>query len=126
LFLFIGDIRRLEAVDIPALHRLKNVIVFPMNGPRPHAMEMSGGDLDGDTFWICQHEELIFKCNDEPFDYQDQTITAQKKAEAEKNKNITIEDVCDFFTEYIKADKSVKKFYFYFNHQPSFQSWDYR
>ena len=24
-------------------------------------MEMSGGDLDGDTFWISRHKELIFR-----------------------------------------------------------------
>jgi hypothetical protein len=76
-----------------------------MNGPRPHAMEMSGGDLDGDTFWISQHKEFIFEYNDEPFDYQDQAIDAQTKAVGENNKRITIEDVCNFFGEYIEADK---------------------
>ncbi|CAF4541298.1 unnamed protein product, partial [Rotaria sp. Silwood2] len=67
-----GDIRKLQAVDIPALHGLKNVIVFPMKGPRPHPKEMSGGDLDGDTFWITRHPDLIFEKNEDPFDYQDQ------------------------------------------------------
>jgi RNA-dependent RNA polymerase len=105
LFLFTGDIRRLEAVDIPALHKLKNVIVFPVDGPRPHPLEMSGGDLDGDTFWICNDEQLIFESNEEPFDYQDQTVEAERKAQLESRKQFTIEDICNFFGEYIKADK---------------------
>ncbi|CAF3855780.1 unnamed protein product, partial [Rotaria sp. Silwood1] len=99
-----GDIRRLEAVDVSALHELKNVIVFPINGDRPHAMEMSGGDLDGDTFWICQHPDLIFQTNEDPFDYKDQEIEAKKKAELHKNIQYTINDVCKFFGEYIEAD----------------------
>ncbi|CAF1664186.1 unnamed protein product, partial [Adineta ricciae] len=67
-----GDIRRLTAVDVPALHKLKNVVVFPMKGDRPHPAEMSGGDLDGDTFWVCQDQRLIFQKNEQPFDYHDQ------------------------------------------------------
>ncbi len=105
LFFFIGDIRRLEAVDIPALHKLKNVIVFPIKGLCPHAMEMSGGDLDGDTFWICQDEKLIFERNEESFDYQDQTVLAEQQAQMNSGRQFTIEDVCNFFGEYIEADK---------------------
>lgn len=103
--LFTGDIRRLEAVDIPALRKLKNVIVFPMVGCCPHPMEMSGGDLDGDTFWICQDKDLIFVSNEDSFDYQDQTVAAEQKAQMDNGRRFTIEDVCNFFGEYIEADK---------------------
>ncbi|CAF4632361.1 unnamed protein product, partial [Rotaria socialis] len=99
-----GDIRKLTAVDIPALHRLKNVIVFPMNGPRPHPMEMSGGDLDGDTFWISCNRKLIFSKNEEPFDYQDQEDQANIETQSQTNVQYTIKDVCNFFGEYIAAD----------------------
>ncbi|CAM2712695.1 unnamed protein product [Rotaria socialis] len=99
-----GDIRKLTAVDIPALHRLKNVIVFPMNGPRPHPMEMSGGDLDGDTFWISCNPKLIFSKNEEPFDYQDQEDQANIETQSQTNVQYTIKDVCNFFGEYIAAD----------------------
>ncbi|CAF1363950.1 unnamed protein product [Rotaria sp. Silwood1] len=98
-----GDIRKLTAVDVPALHSLKNVIVFPMNGPRPHPVEMSGGDLDGDTFWISRHPDLIFKENEDPFDYQDQDHEANKM-QTTNDVQHTIEDVCNFFGEYIAAD----------------------
>lgn len=107
VFLLSGDIRRLTAVDVPQLRELENVLVFPKRGVRPHAAEMSGGDLDGDIFWVCQDEQLIFSNNEEPFDYQDQEVEAQKKAQSEPGVKFTIEDVCDFFGEYIEADKSV-------------------
>ena len=100
-----GDIRKLEAVDIPMFHSLKNVIVFPQHTPRPHPKEMSGGDLDGDTFWITRHPKLIFtRDNEEPFDYQGQEDEA-KGAQSSPSPRHTIEEVCNFFGEYIAADK---------------------
>lgn len=97
--------RKLQAVNIPLFHSLKNVIVFPQQGPRPHPKEMSGGDLDGDTFWITRHPQLIFpRDNEDPFDYQGQEDEA-KEAHSSPSTPHTIEEVCNFFGEYIAADK---------------------
>ncbi|UJR19685.1 hypothetical protein I4U23_022819 [Adineta vaga] len=82
-----GDIRRLEAVDIPCLHGLKNVIVFPCQGPQSHA-----------------NPRLIFEKNRDPLDYEDQVVKAKKQAQFSRTNCYTIEDVCDFFAEYMKAD----------------------
>ena len=99
----IGDIRRLEAVDVVGLWSLKNVVVFPSEGIRPHAMEMSGGDLDGDTFWVCRNPQLLFQWNEEPFDYHEQTVASQNNTQVIRA--YTIGDVVEFFGEYIEADK---------------------
>lgn len=56
-----GDIRVLRCrSDVPdELRRLKDCVVFPSNGPRPHPDECTGGDLDGDVFVVIWDERLI-------------------------------------------------------------------
>ncbi len=48
-----GDIRMLNAVNIPELSHLFNVIVFSSKGERPQCNMMAGGDLDGDVYFVC-------------------------------------------------------------------------
>lgn len=68
------DIRLLNCADIPQLHHLQDVIVFPVQGDRylkllcaillrmstrPHTNEIGGGDMDGDQYFVSWNEELI-------------------------------------------------------------------
>ncbi|KAL6843314.1 hypothetical protein ACP4OV_027027 [Aristida adscensionis] len=54
-----GDVRILEAVDVPDLHHLVDCLVFPKKGERPHANEASGRDLDGDVYFVTWDERLV-------------------------------------------------------------------
>ncbi|KAH1747972.1 hypothetical protein KXV52_004173 [Aspergillus fumigatus] len=54
-----GDLRKLKAVDRPELSHLRDCIVFAVKGERPAADQMSGGDLDGDTFFVCWDPDLV-------------------------------------------------------------------
>jgi RNA-dependent RNA polymerase len=47
-----GDLRVVEGVDVPALHHLRSVVVFPQHGDRDIPSMCSGGDLDGDDFFV--------------------------------------------------------------------------
>ena len=53
-----GDVRLLNAVDRPEFHHLNNVIVFPSTGDRPLCNMMSGGDLDGDVYFVCWNKMI--------------------------------------------------------------------
>eukprot|EP01088_Endostelium_zonatum_P009879 TRINITY_DN2320_c0_g1_i2.p1 TRINITY_DN2320_c0_g1~~TRINITY_DN2320_c0_g1_i2.p1 ORF type:complete len:1391 (-),score=125.64 TRINITY_DN2320_c0_g1_i2:617-4789(-) len=64
-----GDIRKLWAVDIPEYRHLRECVVFSVQGDRPVADQSSGGDLDGDMFFICWDEELIPKDDVPAADY---------------------------------------------------------
>lgn len=48
-----GDVRLLKGVNRPEFHHLFNVVVFPSTGERPLCNMMSGGDLDGDVYFVC-------------------------------------------------------------------------
>lgn len=65
----LGDIRVLDAIDIPKLHHLVDCIVFPTKGKQPHPNEIAGSDLDGDEYFVCWDEQLIPCTLREPYNY---------------------------------------------------------
>lgn len=51
---------------------LKDCVVFPSRGKRPHPQEMAGSDLDGDEYVVIWDQRFIFPGpNVEPFEYAD-------------------------------------------------------
>ncbi|KAJ3023031.1 hypothetical protein HKX48_004512 [Thoreauomyces humboldtii] len=64
-----GDVQIAECVDIKELKHLEDVVVFSQHGERPLPNMLAGGDLDGDTFFVCWDERLIPKVTDQPMKY---------------------------------------------------------
>uniref|UniRef100_A0A6N2KT36 RNA-dependent RNA polymerase n=1 Tax=Salix viminalis TaxID=40686 RepID=A0A6N2KT36_SALVM len=92
-----GDMRVLQAVDVPALHHMVDCIVFPQKGKRPHTNECSGSDLDGDVYFVCWDRDLIPPRTLPPMDYTAAQATIL-------DHDVTIEEVQEFFTDYLLND----------------------
>ncbi|KAJ1267763.1 hypothetical protein BS78_07G083000 [Paspalum vaginatum] len=94
-----GDVRILEAVDVPELYHLMDCLVFPRRGERPHANEASGSDLDGDVFFVTWDQNLVppGKKSCPPMDYS--------PAEAELlPREVQQHDTIDFYLESMLND----------------------
>ncbi|XP_044505487.1 probable RNA-dependent RNA polymerase 1 [Mangifera indica] len=92
-----GDMRVLEAVDVPALHHMVDCVVFPAKGKRLHPNECSGSDLDGDMYFVCWDPDLIPPYQFRPMDY------TPGKAKV-FHRDVTIEDVEEYFVDFIVND----------------------
>ncbi|KAK3994424.1 RNA dependent RNA polymerase-domain-containing protein [Cladorrhinum sp. PSN332] len=64
-----GDMQKFKAVQKPELDHLVDCIVFSTKGRRPAADLMSGGDLDGDTFFVCWDSDVIPSTISQPAQY---------------------------------------------------------
>ncbi|KAK1656065.1 RNA-dependent RNA polymerase [Colletotrichum phormii] len=93
-----GDIRVVEAVDVPDLHHLQNVVVFPSTGDRDVPSMCSGGDLDGDDFFVIWNPDLIPKnWHHPPMNY-----IAPKAPKLKRD--VKVSDLRTFFVRYIQND----------------------
>ncbi|CAL9102881.1 unnamed protein product, partial [Musa textilis] len=94
-----GDIRVLQAVYDVGLDDmgLVDCIVFPQKGARPHPNECSGGDLDGDLYFICWDKNLIPPETDTPMDYTPRRPRLM-------DHDVTLEEIQKFFVDYMIND----------------------
>ncbi|XP_057777391.1 probable RNA-dependent RNA polymerase 1 [Salvia miltiorrhiza] len=92
-----GDVRVLRAVDVQELQHMVDCVVFPRKGKRPHPNECSGSDLDGDIYFVCWDPELIPPNQEPPMTYNPAPNTLL-------DHNVTIEEVEEYFTNYIVND----------------------
>lgn len=93
-----GDIRVVQAVDNPNLRHLKDVVVFSAKGDRPVPNMLSGGDLDGDDFFVIWDPDLIpTEWNHPPMDY-----AGEKPRELDRD--VAVDDLREFFVNYMKND----------------------
>ncbi|CAF0997471.1 unnamed protein product [Adineta steineri] len=72
---YAGDMIVLEAVDLPKLHCLRDVIVFSTKGNRPVCNQIGGSDLDGDQYFVYWGTELQLLRKVEPLDYKSPPAT---------------------------------------------------
>lgn len=93
-----GDIRMVEAVDCLPLRHLRNVVVFPSVGDRDVPGMLSGGDLDGDDFFVIWEPSLIPRqWNYPPMDYR-------APPPPTLNRDVHHQDLAQFFVKYMRND----------------------
>ncbi|XP_068641611.1 RNA-dependent RNA polymerase 2 [Aristolochia californica] len=94
-----GDIRVLEAIWEPGLEEmgLVDCIMFPQKGLRPHPNECSGGDLDGDLYFVCWDHNLVPSNADTPMDYLGRLPRLL-------DHEVSLEEVHNFFIDYMIND----------------------
>ncbi|KAI0838177.1 RdRP-domain-containing protein [Hypoxylon sp. FL0890] len=93
-----GDIRVVDAVDVPALRHLRDVVVFPAVGDRDIPSMCSGGDLDGDDYFVIWDPRLL----PEEWNYPPMEHDSLKPKELKRDVRVT--DLISFFVRYMKND----------------------
>ncbi|CZR57842.1 related to NAM7-nonsense-mediated mRNA decay protein (RdRP) [Phialocephala subalpina] len=91
-----GDLQKFKVVERDELAHLVDCIVFPTRGRRPAADLMSGGDLDGDTFFVCWDSDLVPDRLSQPAQYPGAKEPVMFKA-------ITDDDRLEYFARYTNA-----------------------
>ena len=93
-----GDVRVVRAVDVPALHHLKNVVVFPQTGDRDIPNMCSGGDLDGDDFYVVWDDTMI------PPEWDHPAMDFKGPDPVKLDRSVEVVDIQEFFVHYIASD----------------------
>lgn len=93
-----GDIRVVEAVDNPGLRHLRDVVVFPATGDRDIPSMCSGGDLDGDDFFVMWDRRLI------PTEHNHPPMIHEPEKPTVLPRDVKVNDLISFFVTYMKND----------------------
>jgi hypothetical protein len=90
-----------EGVKVPStspLAELANCIVFSRKGSRDLPSQLSGGDLDGDRYYVIWDEACRPKRFFGPADYQ-------RQEPLDIGRIVTAEDMTDFFIQFMETDQ---------------------
>lgn len=96
-----GDVQLVDAVDIPedsSLRQLHNCIVFSQKGERDLPSMLSGGDLDGDRYYIIWDPDARPELSYRPADYPRVNPVDLKRA-------VQASDIVDFFILFMETDQ---------------------
>ena len=80
-----GDVRVLKMTkEKQGYEKLRDCLVLPVEGPRPHAFECFGGDLAGNKFFVSWDKNLIPSEKENPCDYSP-TVAAKLRQASVKS-----------------------------------------
>jgi hypothetical protein len=94
-----GDVQLVEGIEPPLgspLRELSNCICFSQKGERDLPSQLSGGDLDGDRYYIFWDQDALPKRTFPPADYPRQTPI-------DLGRNIEVSDMTDFFIQFMET-----------------------
>lgn len=93
-----GDLRVVRAVDVKALYHLRDVVVFPQNGERDIPSMCSGGDLDGDDYFVIWDKDLL------PREWNCTPMSYNAPTPKNLHRPVEITDLMKFFVRFMKND----------------------
>lgn len=101
-----SDIRVLNAIRNGSAARLKdlytNCLVIPSKGPNSHASECSGGDLDGDLYYVIWDTNVVPKNLQIP---GDKVVTVQTRESESLQICNTHESMMQFYCDYVSNNQ---------------------
>jgi hypothetical protein len=96
-----GDVQLVEGVtvsDTSPLAELSNCIVFSQKGARDLPSKLSGGDLDGDRYYVIWDEACQPKTSFIPADYP-------RQEPVDIGRTVVAEDMTNFFIQFMETDQ---------------------